>query len=642
MNKQILFVKKNGRLVLIAFLLAALTASMAESPGGGRINTTHSPAEAALSTPIRITRLSVSSSGEQGNDYSSSPSISADARYVVFESNATNLVTGDNNHTADIFLKDRQTGVTSLISIASSGAQADGYSYWPTISANGRFIVFTSAATNLVADDTNTLEDIFLRDRLTGITERISVAANGTQANANSGPGAAVSADGRYVVFSSDATNLVEDDTNEAGDIFLRDRQAQTTTRISLGPGNVQADGGSWNPSISDNGRYVAFVSNAANLVPNDTNGTSDVFVYDTIEKTLVRVSLNSEGEQANQYSRSASISADGQYVAFMSRATNLTSADTYYYDQIYVHALQTRETIPVTTTSDGSMMVADSDNPVISSDGRYVAFVSDSKYDGMAGTEIWLRDLQANAAVLITNGRSAYEGSSFRPAINANGNFIVFVSESSTLVPDDTNGVNDVFLRDLTPIVPIKVTYKSVPQSDGWILESGENTNTGQQVDKLSTTVNVGDGVRDRQYRSLLSFNTASLPDHAIVISAYLKLVRQGVVGSNPFTTHGGLLAEIRAGAFGSALALEASDFAAPASPGASIERLLETTPSRYTVNLSDANLAFINKYGVTQFRLRFERDDNDDMEADYLKLYSGNAADIYRPVLTITYYLP
>lgn len=641
MNAQTLFFKRNRRTAIVLATLLALLASTIVSAADGTAGTLIT-AEAAPAVPVRITRLSVSSSGEQGNGYSNAPSVSADGRYVVFESDATNLVAGDNNGTGDIFLRDRQTGTTSLVTLSSTGQQANDYSYWASISGDGRFVVFTSAATNLVNGGANGMENVFIRDRVAGITEMISVASDETLANDHSGAGISVSADGRYVVFDSGATNLVNGDTNEAGDVFLRDRQTGITTRISVASDGTEANSGAWGPSISSDGRYVVFNSGSDNLVPNDTNECSDVFVHDNLTGTTVRASVNPAGEQANRYSRSGSISGNGRYVAFMSGATNLTSEDTYYYEHIYIHDLQTGETTPITTNSDGSMLVGESDDPVISEDGRYVAFTFDEKGDGMPGMDIYLRDRQSSQPVSVTGTQPYYDESSFHPDISGNGNIIVFASGSDSLVPNDTNESYDVFARDMTPIVPITVTFKSIAAADGWIMESAENTSVGLLFNRLATVIQVGDDVRDRQYRSLLSFNTITLPDNAVILSAQLNVIKQGVVGTNPFTTHGALLVEIRAGTFSDNLLLQASDFSAAASPGSSLETLLEATPTRYTVNLGDTNLAFINKVGVTQFRLRFALDDNDDMGNDYLKFFSGNSTDANRPALIITYYLP
>jgi hypothetical protein len=184
--------------------------------------------------------------------------------------------------------------------------------------------------------------------------------------------------------------------------------------------------------------------------------------------------------------------------------------------------------------------------------------------------------------------------------------------------------------------------SFKSEAAYDGWILESSETSKTGRTFDKQSTTVNTGDDQRDRQYRSILSFNTGSLPNTAVIVSAQLKVRRQGVEGADPFGTHGALVVEIRNGVFGSSTELQAGDFSALASSGAIRDPLTGLTFSWYSVELSNANLALINKAGRTQFRLFFSRDDDDDLSADYIKFFSGNSTDANKPELVITYYVP
>ncbi|HMB24861.1 MAG TPA: hypothetical protein VKP08_18585, partial [Anaerolineales bacterium] len=181
-------------------------------------------------------------------------------------------------------------------------------------------------------------------------------------------------------------------------------------------------------------------------------------------------------------------------------------------------------------------------------------------------------------------------------------------------------------------------VTFKSKAASDGWILESTETSSKGGTLNKTATTFYVGDDAKDKQYRSILSFNTASLPDNAIIVSAQVKIKRQGVVGTDPFTTHKSLFLEIRNGLFSNDLDLKLTDFAAAAS-STTPEKVTPLTSSWYAANLSSSNLAFVNKYGVTQFRLRFERDDNDDMGADYMKFYTGEGATTTQPELIIKY---
>ena len=239
--------------------------------------------------------VSVTSEGTQASDDSYigpdsySSSISADGRYVAFQSYADNLVPGDTNEQPDIFVRDRQTGTTERVNVAADGTQANDYSYSSSISADGRYVAFSSRASNLVPDDTNEQWDIFVRDRQTGTTERVSVAADGTQANSNSWY-PSISADGSHVAFQSDASNLVPGDKNDLEDIFvrdlaggeaLRDRQTGTTEKVSVATDGTQANSISSSPSISADGSYVAFQSDASNLVPGDTNDASDIFVRD-------------------------------------------------------------------------------------------------------------------------------------------------------------------------------------------------------------------------------------------------------------------------------------------------------------------------------------------------------------------------
>jgi Tol biopolymer transport system component len=227
------------------------------------------------------TRVSVNSAGNQADIDSGDPSISADGRYVAFTSGATNLVAGDTNSRPDIFVRDRQTNTTERVSIDTAGNQADSSSFEPSISPDGRYVAFASSATNLVADDNNDgTEDVFVRDRQTNTTERVSINTAGNQADDDSfNP--SISPDGRYVAFYSSASTLVAGDTNGERDIFVRDRQTNTTERVSINTAGNQADSSSFNPSISADGRYVAFDSHATNLVAGDTNGRRDIFVHE-------------------------------------------------------------------------------------------------------------------------------------------------------------------------------------------------------------------------------------------------------------------------------------------------------------------------------------------------------------------------
>ncbi len=299
------------------------------------------------------TMISRAVDGTAGNDLSFWSSISSDGRYVAFMSNATNLVQPDSNDSWDIFLRDRQAGQTSLVSSAYDGKQANSQSEYPIISADGRFVAFASDATNIVSGDTNGYRDVFEYDLQTGKTNRVSLASDGTQANAGTQAFViSISADGQFVAFPSLATNLVPDDTNNAWDIFVHNRDKGETSRVSVSSSGTQADAGSYGVSISPDGRYVTFGSNATNLKPDDLNGVMDVFVYDRQTGQIECVSVASDGAQGNEASGftliapvgidlayGPLISSDGSVIAFMSNASNLVVNDTNASQDIFVHS---------------------------------------------------------------------------------------------------------------------------------------------------------------------------------------------------------------------------------------------------------------------------------------------------------------
>ena len=261
-------------------------------------------------------RVSVSSGGVQGNGSSGGPAISPNGRFVTFSSDATNLVPSDTNGKSDAFIRNRQTGKTRRVSVNSAGEQGNGNSQSQALSDDGRFVGFYSDATNLVADDTNNVQDVFVRDRLKGTTERVSVSSASEQGN-NLSIRPDFSADGRFVAFYSSATNLVPGGTNGAFQVFVRDRQKGTTQLVSVNSAGEQGNGSSLDPVLSANGRFVGFFSAANNLVPSDTNGRYDVFVRDRQTGTTQLVSVSSAGEQGNFESLRPGISADGRFVTF-------------------------------------------------------------------------------------------------------------------------------------------------------------------------------------------------------------------------------------------------------------------------------------------------------------------------------------
>ena len=273
------------------------------------------------------TRVSVSSASVEGNDTSNFGRISSDGRYVAFSSDATNLVTGDGNGKLDVFLRDTQAQTTERVSIGIGGVDANGFSFALDVSDDGRYVLFSSDASNLVAGDLNGADDLFLHDRTLATTELITVSTAGVRSNGTFIIGASMSADGSLVVFDSNATNLVVGDTNKKYDIFLRDRNAGTTTRISLGS-SAEANGDSWDPTISANGLAIAFESRAKNLSPLDPNGHADIYLHDVPTGTTTLVSLSCDGIVADLECYRARLSADGLVVGFLGGATNLDPAD--------------------------------------------------------------------------------------------------------------------------------------------------------------------------------------------------------------------------------------------------------------------------------------------------------------------------
>ena len=277
-------------------------------------------------------RVSVNSTNGESNAASFDAAISPDGRYVAFESDANNLVSGDSNPLRDVFLHDTSTGVTGRVSINSNEDEAiGGDSAAAAVSNTGRYVAFQSAATNLdlVLADTNAAFDVFRRDTVAGETIRISVSSLGAQTSPNfDSVNPDISADGRYVVFESDAPNLVANDTNVARDIFVRDTVLNTTERVSISDGELQANFASSVGAISDDGRYVAFQSVATNLVSPATNGSTHIFVRDRVAGTTVLFSADDAGTQGNLASRFPALSGLGTRVAFESDASNLVSGD--------------------------------------------------------------------------------------------------------------------------------------------------------------------------------------------------------------------------------------------------------------------------------------------------------------------------
>ncbi len=326
-------------------------------------------------------RVDVSSSGDQSNGPSHadgfSPAISGDGKTVAFYSDATNLVPNDANGQTDVFVRDRTGGTTELISVSTAGTQGNGDSLYPSISADGTLVAFQSQATNLVTGAANNFAAIFVRDRTAGTTERPCDAIQSQANGGSSNP--AISADGSVVAFHSAATNLIPKDTNNHIDVFVCDRTTGTIELISQSTAGGQGDGDSILPAISQDGRFVAFKSSADNLVPDDTNRKVDVFLRDRVAQTTIRVSVNVHGGNADDNSYPPSISYDGRFVSFGSAATNLVTNDFNGLPSVFVRDLQTMLTLLVDVNDKGQQANGATPDVAtgISGDGKQIGFVS-------------------------------------------------------------------------------------------------------------------------------------------------------------------------------------------------------------------------------------------------------------------------
>lgn len=411
------------------------------------------PAWAAMSPSTELASTAVF----QANAKSEHSAISDDARYVAFESEATNLDSRDTDSAQDIYVRDRRDGYTHLISLTPLDTSGNGMSVYPAIAARAATVAFHTSATNLIpGGDSNGSYDIYVRDFEDSDTcTRVSVTDSEGQANGSSYL-ASISDDGRYVAFESDATNLVSGDTLGHRDIFVRDRTAGTTKRVSLSSAGTQAGAGCFWSSISGDGRYVAFYSTAANLTPMDTNGVSDVFVRDTQLNTTKRVSVSSAGTQATSISWFPKLSADGRFVAFNSDANNLVAGDTAWPD-VFVRDTKTNTTTRVSLTSTGGQATGTNSLVDISSDGRYVLFHSDASNvvpnDTNGVGDLFVRDRVTNTTTRVSvagaGGTQANGASYTYGGISGNGRFVGLTSSATNLIPIDTNGVPDVFVRD-------------------------------------------------------------------------------------------------------------------------------------------------------------------------------------------------
>jgi Tol biopolymer transport system component len=414
----------------------------------------------AAAAPAQTELVSVSQAGgATAAGLSLGPSISPSGRHVAFTSIAQDLLAPgvDSNLSMDVYLADRRAGTMQRVSLDLAGGDPDSDSWQPAVASHGRAVAFLSDATDLVPGDGNGTTDAFVRDLRAGVTQRVSVGPGGVQADLSTTE-LALSGDGRLVAFASSATNLLGPggDTNGQPDVFVHDRALLQTWRVSVSSAGAEADAESRAPAISLNGRYVAFESRATNLAGHEPPGQSDIFVHDLQRRLTERASNTPAGGLLDSHSHSPSLSADGRLVAFLTIASNAVPGDLNSADDIIVTDLRSGANVLASVAFDGAQGDDSSMEPRLSPDGRYVSFTSEAKNLGPVSYALipklaWLRDLHAGATVSLAQPLPGQplDGEVRGTAIAKGARAVAFQSVAATLTPDqDANaGDWDVFV---------------------------------------------------------------------------------------------------------------------------------------------------------------------------------------------------
>ena len=499
-----------------------------------------------------IKRANVSTTGIQANDNSLVPALSRDGRFVVFHSLADNLVVGDTNGTNDIFVHDLLSGETNMVSVRNDGQTVIADSAYASINEDGRFIAFQSDGNQFVPGDNNGSHDIFVKDRLTGNIELVSASSNGVPGNSYSTL-PVISSDGRFVVFTSAANNLVQNDSNGKVDVFVHDRTLKTTRLVSVTQSGAQTNADSYQPTISGDGQFVVYNSDASNITSNDSNNLSDFFWFSiaTNEIKLIpnngplnvfaRANISDDGRwvnfsrgidgferigdndgQRDSYlfdtqtnrliqttpttgndngwsTKQAHASGDNRFFAFASQSSLLVESDTNQSDDVFLLDRNSSSIERVSVNSLGGQANSFSTFPVVDDSGRFVAFLSNASDlvsgDDSNSVDLFLRDRLNKTTVRIAQNPSIDWNGNAKFWISSNGRVVVFESPNPSVVPNDTNSSRDVFLYD----IETKFTSR-VSVGDGGVQLNGDSFNPivsgdGKSVLFVSFATNVTAG---------------------------------------------------------------------------------------------------------------------------------------------------
>ncbi|KAA0583491.1 calcium-binding protein [Azospirillum sp. B21] len=412
----------------------------------------------ATTPAIDIELASSDAEGVGGNSNSSAPVISADGTKVVFQSSASDLVPGDTNGQYDLFLKDLTTGAITRVNTAADGTVAQGTFFRYTLSSDGTTVAFASDAEFLVPNDTNGTFDVFVKDMVTGQVTLVSQTAGGVSANGFS-TSPALSADGRIVAFESRADDLVPGDTNGQGDIFVKDLSTGAVTLASLTADGAQTNDFSASPKLSADGSKLVFTSAATNLVPGDVNGEMDTFLKDLTTGQVTLVSQSADGTQPNRLSGGMGLSDDGSKVVFVTAADNLVPNELNDTDDVFLKDLATGTLTLVSQTAAGVQSNGWSGDGDVSGDGTKVVFVSSATNlvpdDTNGLPDVFMKDLTSGEITLVSLSPDGLTGSGANwgdaATLSSDGSRIAFTSAAPDLSPDDANGpLLDVFVATL------------------------------------------------------------------------------------------------------------------------------------------------------------------------------------------------
>lgn len=480
-------------------------------------NTTSPPGELPITALMAddgsrfVYRASVNGQGLEANYNSYSPTLSKDGRFVVFSSLSTNLVSNDSNKAIDVFLYNRLDRSVKRVSVSNKGVEGNAVSDSPKISADGRVIVFESDASNLVPGDSNNKRDIFAYDRVTGQIERVSVGLLNSSAD-DSSHSAQVSGDGRYIAFVSAATNLVSGDDNGYEDVFVYDRENGQIELLSKRSSARLSNDRSWSPAISQDGSTVAFVTAATNLVDNDTNYLDDIYVIDRKSQTLKR--LRPTAVEPNGASASPSLNGNGGLLVFSSVASNLVASDINGRRDVFVFDTRAEAIQRLSIGRDGVESNGDSHNPSINDSGKIITYSSDATNivtgDNNRASDVFLvdRDTGLTERMSANNRGSETDGGSNTAILSADGRYVVFLSEATNLVAGDLNNRTDVFVR---------IRSEDLRKTDVWLETASRNVMPGSEfsVDvytDFSDDPTIGGAVNIAFDNTLLSYQSFTL----------------------------------------------------------------------------------------------------------------------------------